>query len=328
MFDVQRYFQDKLVDLGTIEGRFSGILIPTAEIGAAKTGITDQFLSGAEAYHDRYADSEHWLRLFNRAFAEVTRPAAAGLEILDIGAGSGVNTVVPCLRLFPGCRIVATDFSAPLLRILRSYLFESGLNDRVACVCTDAMRTQFRPASFDVVVGGSILHHLVQPELALAAAYRALKRGGLALFFEPFEGYAVLRVAFELILARARRDSLPLPDALAAMMTAMIRDFAMRAGTDKSAPVFRDVDDKWLFTRTYLERVTRDIGFSAMTLVPTEKPRRQFRLAAEGLVKVGAGLKAHDLPDWAWEYIDKFDQTFSEEMKREIPLECAIALQK
>jgi SAM-dependent methyltransferase len=328
VFNVQSYFKNRLIDLGSNQPQFAGIFIPETEIGVANSGITDQFSSEAQAYHTRYSDSEHWLRLFNRAFGEVEKPGGVGLDILDVGTGSGMNTVVPCLRLFPGCRIVATDLSAPLLKILRSYLFKSGLDDRVACVCTDAMRTEYRPSSFDVVLGGSILHHLIRPELALAAVHRALKRNGLALFFEPFEGYAVLRIAFELILTRAERDSLPLPSGVANLMTVMIRDLSVRAGRDKSAPFFQHLDDKWLFTRTYLDQIRRDIGYSSMKLVPLYEPRRQFRLATNGLLKIGAGLSSYEMPDWAWEYIDRFDRGFSADLKREVGLECAIALHK
>jgi hypothetical protein len=190
------------------------------------------------------------------------------------------------------------------------------------------MRSQLSPASFDVVIGGSILHHLKQPELALTAAHRALKQDGLALFVEPFEGYAVIRVAFELILARAERDRLALPDPLVALMKAMILDLSVRSGTDKSAPIFEQLDDKWLFTRTYLEAVVRDIGYSSMTLVPLYEPAGQYRLAAQGLMKVGANLAPAAMPDWAWASIDQFDRSFSAELKGELALECAIALRR
>jgi SAM-dependent methyltransferase len=239
-----------------------------------------------------------------------------------------MNTVVPCLRLFPGCKIIATDLSPQLLLILRAYVSEHDLNNRIACVCTDAMRSRLIPSSFDVVVGGSILHHLRQPELALTAAYRALKDEGLALFVEPFEGYAIIRVAFELILARAERDQLALPDALVMLMKAMILDLRVRSGTDKSAPIFAQLDDKWLFTRAYLDAVVRNIGYSSMTLVPLYEPVGQYRLAAQGLLKVGANLPQTAMPDWAWAYIDKFDQSFSTELKSELTLECAIGLRK
>jgi SAM-dependent methyltransferase len=72
--------------------------------------------------------------------------------LLDLGSGSGTNTILPCLALFAECRIVATDLSPDLLRILRHYVVAKRLEERVVCVCTDAMRNFFRPQTFDFVV--------------------------------------------------------------------------------------------------------------------------------------------------------------------------------
>lgn len=82
------------------------------------------------------------------------------------------------------------------------------------CVGTDAMNNYFRPDSFDMVVGGAILHHPLDGTKALAAAYRALKPGGVALFLEPFEGLAIVRVIFDPFTGRAGREGwLPEPAA-------------------------------------------------------------------------------------------------------------------
>ena len=46
----------ELVDLGDVAGpALSGVLIPLAELGAAKVGITSQFLQEAKTYHERYS---------------------------------------------------------------------------------------------------------------------------------------------------------------------------------------------------------------------------------------------------------------------------------
>lgn len=189
-------FEAPLRDLGELDPRMAGIFCPEPEIGVEKVGITNQFLADAEAYHTRYSNARHFTELFQRAFTEAIIIPRKGVALLDIGAGSGTNTVTPCLDLFEDCQIVATDLSPDLLRILRRHVAAEGLEDRVACVCTDAMRNFFRAESFDVVVGAAILHHLIDPVQALSAAHRALRPGGFAMFFEPFEGLSALRRAF------------------------------------------------------------------------------------------------------------------------------------
>jgi SAM-dependent methyltransferase len=321
-------FEVPLRDLGETDARLRGIICPAPEMGAERVGITSQFLDDAETYHARYSNSAHFSRLFEQAFAAAGIAPEGGLTVLDIGTGSGTNTIQPCLTLFDGCRIVATDLSPDLLRILRHYVAEQGLEDRVVCVCTDAMNNFFRPASFDIVVGAAILHHLLDPGRALAAAFRALRPGGTAFFFEPFEGLGVLRVAFDLILERAAREALSLDPAAAKLLAAMCLDYATRAGSDKSAPHFRYMDDKWLFTRDWLQTASRQAGFTDMTIVPHASHATLFRDYTTGLLRLGAGLTAEALPDWAWDTIGRFDQGFSPEMKRDLLLEGTIVLRK
>lgn len=74
-------------------------------------------------------------------------------------------------------------------------------------MCTNAMNNHFTTALFDLVMGIAILHHLLDPMQALTAAHSALKDGGIAVFFEPFEGLGLISMAFRLIIQQADRDS-------------------------------------------------------------------------------------------------------------------------
>ncbi len=321
-------FEAPLRNLGDFDPRLDEIFCPQPEVGAEKVGITEQFLSNAETYHTRYSNSAHFQRLFEQAFAAADIMPRSDLTILDIGTGSGTNTIQPCLTLFEGCRIVATDLSPDLLRMLRHYVVEQNLQERVVCVCTDAMNNFFKPSSFDVVVGAAILHHLLDPTRALTAAHRALKPGGIAFFFEPFEGLAVIRIAFDLILERAAREALPMDPAASKLLAAMSLDLATRAGSDKSAAHFRYMDDKWLFTRAWLEGASREAGFTSLAIVPHASHATLFRDYTSSLLQLGAGVGPETLPDWAWETIGVFDRAFSSEMKRDLLLEGTIVLRK
>lgn len=321
-------FDVSLRNLGTLNPRLDNIFCPEPEVGAEKLGITEQFLGDAEIYASRYGNTPHFTKLFEQACVVANVTPAPGLTVLDIGTGAGTNTIKPCLTLFEDCRIVATDLSPDLLRMLQHYVIEERLEERVLCVCTDAMNNFFKPARFDIVVGAAILHHLLDPRCALAAAYRALKPGGIAFFFEPFEGVAIIRIAFELILERAAHEDVPLDPAASKLLSAVIVDFATRAGADKSAPHFRYMDDKWLFTRDWLASASKDVGFSELTIVPHASHETLFQDYTAGLLRLGAGLDHHTLPQWAWETLALFDRGFSSEMKRDLLLEGTIVLRK
>jgi SAM-dependent methyltransferase len=325
--DVQSCFSTRLIDLGERDRRFTGIYSPISELNEPSIGITDQFLADAATYHASYNETATFLGLFERIFERAGRPARDAL-VLDIGSGSGANSTIPILSLLDRCRVVATDLSPQLLSFLSVHAAANGLSDRIACVRTDAMQNHFSADIFDLVICTSSLHHLIDPAPTLVASHRALRAGGMAIFLEPFEGYALLKIAFGFILARADRDKLPLPASLRALLAAMIRDIDARIGTDKSHARFRHMDDKWLFTRAYLDRVCRNIGFGEVTLIPAMDLDHQFRTATSALLKQGANLPPDDMPEWAWEYIDAFDQSMSDDMKSDIPIYSAIVLRK
>src|SRR4051794_19584460 len=119
----QDVVSDTLVDLAAVGAQgLDGILMPKADVGAAKVGITEQFLRDAQTYHQRYTSVPYWSRLITEATkGHFHKPPAT---ILDIGSGSG-NSVLPCLDIFPEARIVATDLSETLLAILRDHIKEN-----------------------------------------------------------------------------------------------------------------------------------------------------------------------------------------------------------
>jgi SAM-dependent methyltransferase len=325
----QAYFQTQLVDLGETEPTYRGILTPKAELGVAKAGVTDQFLANGADYHRKYSNADYFLGLFNKVFFTTPKPQGEGLKILDIGAGPGVNTIQPCLSLFPGCEVVATDLSPQLLAILRDYVTSEGLEDRVSTVCTDAMRDFVRPGTFDIVVGSAILHHLMDPFLAIQSARRALKPGGLAIFFEPFEGFVLLRVMFEAILARAAREpNLPrLSERTVTVMETFIADFRLRSGRDKTDPAFSILDDKWLFTRHYFENMRRKAKFASLDIVSVhDQHGTLFHELVATMLRLGAGVTPDEVPDWAWEHVDIYDRCISHDMKQDLVFEGMVVL--
>lgn len=106
------------------------------------------------------------------AEALLTRgPAWRGLQVLDVGAGTGTAT----RRLVAaGAAVVPTDAATGMLSVARA---------RCAChpVVADALALPVRSGAVDAVVLGFVLNHLPEPEAALAEAARVVRPGGWVL---------------------------------------------------------------------------------------------------------------------------------------------------
>ena len=67
--DLASVFAEPLVDLGSKTPDFSGVYAPESTLGAAKIGVTSQFLENAEAYHRAYFDTGYWNFLLGNALS-------------------------------------------------------------------------------------------------------------------------------------------------------------------------------------------------------------------------------------------------------------------
>lgn len=326
MIDAAALFSVPLVDLGEGDARFAGILTPTPELAQRPTGITAQFLENAEAYHQRFSNSAYFRLLIEQALAATPLATRAPL-ILDLGSGSG-NSVWPCLELFAQAQVVATDLSPNLLSILRDHAASRGADAaRLTTVCMDATRDYYAADRFDFAVGAAILHHLIDPVAALAAVHRALKPGGIALFFEPFEnGNALLMLAYEDLIAEAATQ--PLREDVLAFLKRMVHDFRVRSAIRPEQPGFAELDDKWIFTKRWFERAAAKCGYRELIIEPLHDLDRPFANQTRANLNMGLGLPPEALPDWAWARIDRLDQAFSPDLRADLLIEGRVVLRK
>lgn len=101
--------------------------------------------------------------------------AAPGPRVLDVGAGSGTFTNQLSSR---GFEVTSTDVTEEALGVLRSRV--SG-----AVVRADATSLPFTDSSFDSVVLGEVLEHVVSDRTALAEAARVLRPDGILAITVP-----------------------------------------------------------------------------------------------------------------------------------------------
>lgn len=295
---------------------------------ASKATITEQFKANAGEYHRRYAASDHFEGLFRQALDLTKIKVAEAPRILDLGSGSGVNSIVPCRRLFPGARMIATDLSGELLEMLADYLAAENVADEVLCVKMDAMSAHAAEGAFDLVTGAAILHHLDSPAEGLLAACRSLKPGGHAIFFEPFNGWSILRLAYQRILAEAALRGAVLEPAFETALRLQIADIAARSRTDRTAEEIKVLDDKWLFSRTAIERMAADVGFAEVRFAPHNDHPSLYRDVLMVNLRLQTGGQEISPPEWALAIMDEFDAALPLQAKRELMIDGTIVLTK
>lgn len=327
--ELKRYFSAPLANLGSADPKYAGVLCPEPEVSLPKIGVTETLLSGAEDYFKKF---ENFGYIFGLLKAELD---ALGVEprgiAVDFGSGFG-NTVIPLLENYRDLSIVATDISPDLLAILLREATKRGIGERCAAVALDAQRDYFAEGFADIVFGGAVLHHLAEPDALLKTVVRVLKPGGHAIFFEPFEnGHAVLRLAYEEILGRAKAEQVTGPgfDFLAALA----KDIAVRSHR-RAYPGFSDawfnLDDKWLFTHSYFDRMRHLTGASDLRIRPFNSRLQPFTTHTRNSLVNYAGLSAPEcLPDWAWAVLRRLDEdAFSADMRNDLVIEGAVVLTK
>jgi len=100
-------------------------------------------------------------------------------ETLEIGAGTGYFSL-NLVRAGVIGHATCTDISPGMLDALRANADRLGIDvDAIAC---DAEMLPFEDASFDLVFGHAVLHHLPNLERAFAEFRRVLKPGGVIAF--------------------------------------------------------------------------------------------------------------------------------------------------
>jgi hypothetical protein len=146
------------------------------------------------------------------------------------------------------------------------------------------------------------------------------------MFFEPFEfGSAMLRIIYERLMEES--EALGLEVRVRRLLQRVSTDIRVRTGRDKTAPIFREVDDKWLFTRTYLEEQAAACD-AGLTIYPIHLLPDAFANQTRTLLKLILNTDDSALPERAWQIISSYDAAFSEDLKREMLLEGCIIFQK
>lgn len=123
-----------------------------------------------------------------------------GLDVADVGAGSGLFTRLFAEKVGPDGQVFAVDIAEKFLHAIRQASAAAGLKN-IATVLGAVDDTRLPPASVDVVFLCDTYHHFEFPQKSLASIHRALRPGGRLVIvdFKRIEG-----VSSEWILKHVR----------------------------------------------------------------------------------------------------------------------------
>lgn len=139
----------------------------------------DAFSGSKRSSLDRfYSISSSTKRYFERVLLSHVAP---GSEVLEIGCGVEETSI---LLARAGANVTAIDISDVAVATAEAQAREAGVGERARFIRMDAEHLDFPAASFNLVCGVGILHHL-----SLGSAYpevaRVLRSTGVAVFIEP-----------------------------------------------------------------------------------------------------------------------------------------------
>lgn len=327
---VQDIYLHPLTDLGSLgNDSLSAIYTPTYSKEEVDRFMSDYYASDSGAEQQRESYGLDMVPYYHANISEAVTKANYDFGkpsiILELGCGFGSATI-PILQLFPNAHLIASELSIPMLSILKEILQKQDVKNNCVLLQLNAEKMDFLPDSLDMVIGAAILHHLFKPEKVIEQCYKALKPGGIAIFFEPFEaGYSIMSLIYKSIL---RENKSRLRNRLNAAQVNYLQNciyvWRQMQNPDKTHPFFAGVDDKCLFTKQYFQRLEEYCGFEKCQIYSLSKTDKPFTT----LVKVHSSGNHIVLPDWSWSIIGAFEDSFSVDLKEDLLTEGAVIFRK
>jgi len=100
-----------------------------------------------------------------------------GMDVADVGAGSGLFTRLFAPKVLPEGTVFAVDIAEPFLEHIKKTCADQKVENVETVLCTPTS-TKLKPKSVDLVFTCDTYHHFEFPYKTLASIRRALRPGG------------------------------------------------------------------------------------------------------------------------------------------------------
>ncbi len=118
--------------------------------------MDDPKQAAAYAQADFAEENQAFVECFKEYFPEFSQ----GL-VLDLGCGPA-DIPIRFAKLYPSCRILGIDASAPMIQLGEQAVKQTGLADRITLRC-ERLEEVAGARIVDAVISNSLLHHLPNP---------------------------------------------------------------------------------------------------------------------------------------------------------------------
>jgi len=100
-----------------------------------------------------------------------------GMDVADVGAGSGLHARLFARQVAPGGKVYATEITQTFLDYIKSECEKQKIGN-VVCVLGTTTSSKLEPNSVDLVFTSNVYHHFEYPFKMLDSIHSALRKGG------------------------------------------------------------------------------------------------------------------------------------------------------
>ncbi|MGF1644069.1 MAG: class I SAM-dependent methyltransferase [Thiotrichales bacterium] len=162
-----------------------GVWVLAGGLGTAAVALEERSISPGINQQYENPNVEHWLSVFEREGREVYDRRAdilaqlklrEGMSVADIGAGTGLFTMLFAEAVGPKGRVYAVDISPSFVASIENRARSAGV-EHVTGVVNTARSVELPDASVDLAFISDTYHHFEFPLSTMASLFRALRPG-------------------------------------------------------------------------------------------------------------------------------------------------------